>query len=74
MIVRIREEAEVELEAAFDYYHARSEDLGHRFLDDYVHGTRVIAETPQRWPCSRRRAGTKISTRPFSVFTRLSGF
>jgi plasmid stabilization system protein ParE len=50
MTVRIRDEAEAELEAAFDYYEARSKGLGHRFLDDYVHGTHVIAEAPQRWP------------------------
>jgi hypothetical protein len=56
MIVRIREEAEAELEAAFDYYESRSAGVGHRFLDEYVHAT---IQSPRR-----RNVGPKIHPTP----------
>ncbi len=50
MILHIRDEAEQELEQAFDYYEAQRRDLGQEFLDEYVQGTHKIVEAPLRWP------------------------
>lgn len=50
MIVRIRDIAESELEAAFDYYESKQVGLGQRFLDDFISGVHQIAEAPNRWP------------------------
>jgi len=50
MIVRIREEAEKELEQAFDHYEQQREGLGQEFLDEYVRGTHKLVEAPLRWP------------------------
>ena len=44
MILHIRDEAEQELEQAFDYYEAQRRDLGQEFLDEYVQGTHKIVE------------------------------
>jgi plasmid stabilization system protein ParE len=50
MNVSIRAEAERDLEQAFDHYERERLGLGHEFLDEYVAGTRKIAEAPLRWP------------------------
>lgn len=70
MIVRIDSDAEAELEAAFHYYQKRREGLGHDFVDDYVHGTHVIAAAPTRWPEDRadsRARRFRLDTFPFSL-------
>jgi len=70
MIVRIREEAEAELEAAFDYYQARRPGLGHALLDDYVHATRAIAQHPVRSPVdtyAERARRCRLTNFPYSV-------
>ncbi len=53
MNIRIRDEAEAELEDAFDYYQRKRDGLGHKFLDDYLHGVQQIAGAPHRWPYDR---------------------
>jgi plasmid stabilization system protein ParE len=50
MIVRIREEAEGDLEAAFDWYEAQRPDLGHEFLEAFLRALSAVAEAPRRWP------------------------
>jgi plasmid stabilization system protein ParE len=50
MIVRIRDEAEADLEAAFDWYESRVPGLGQGFLDEFVAAVRAVAEAPNRWP------------------------
>lgn len=70
MIVRILGDAEAELEAAFDYYQSRRNGLGHDFLNDYVHGTRVTAEAPNRWPvepADARARRYRLDHFPFSL-------
>jgi hypothetical protein len=41
MIVRIRDEAEADLEAAFDWYESRVPGLGQGFLDEFVAAVRA---------------------------------
>lgn len=70
MIVRIRGEAEAELESAFDFYESRSTGLGHRFLNEYVRGTRIIAEAPNRQamhPADERARRYLFDHFPFSI-------
>jgi plasmid stabilization system protein ParE len=50
MNVRIRGEAEADLEGAFDWYESCRPKLGHEFLDEFLRAIVAIAESPQRWP------------------------
>lgn len=49
MIVGIREEAERELEAAFDYYELRQPGLGQRFLNEFRRGIERVQQYPTGW-------------------------
>src|SRR5262245_28682083 len=50
MIVRIREEAESDLEDAFNWYDRQRPGLGAKFVEAYLRALTAIAEAPQRWP------------------------
>jgi len=70
MVVRIHVDAEAELEEAFDYYQRRRPGLGHDFLDQYLRGTRTIAEAPHRWPvhpADARVRHLRLDIFPFSL-------
>jgi plasmid stabilization system protein ParE len=50
MNVRIRIEAEADLEGAFDWYESRRTNLGRELLDEFLLAVEAIAQSPQRWP------------------------
>jgi hypothetical protein len=43
-------EAKAEMIASAQYYEARSEGVGRRFLGEVDHALLVIADSPQSWP------------------------
>jgi plasmid stabilization system protein ParE len=48
--VEFHEAASLELEAAFDWYLARSESAAGRFVEELDRAVTRIAEAPHRWP------------------------
>jgi plasmid stabilization system protein ParE len=74
MNVRIRDEAETDLEGAFDWYESRRAKLGHEFLDEFFRAVAAIAESPQCWsvhpmlPDIRRYRLTRF---PFALAYRI---
>jgi plasmid stabilization system protein ParE len=74
MNVRIRDEAEAELEAAFDYYQSRRAGLGLLFLDEFRRGLDQIAEAPNRWaqhPASTQVRKYRLNRFPYELVYRV---
>lgn len=49
MTASILDDAEAELEQAFDYYQSKRRGLGIEFVDEFRHGVNRILEHPTAW-------------------------
>jgi plasmid stabilization system protein ParE len=69
--VEFHEEASAELEAAFDWYFARSERVASEFLEEANRAIEKISQNPQRWPVGTRNSRRLLLQRfPFAVVYR----
>jgi plasmid stabilization system protein ParE len=48
--VSFNPDANLEAEAAFDWYYERSPHAAHAFLQELNHAISCVCETPERWP------------------------
>ncbi|HKN74343.1 MAG TPA: type II toxin-antitoxin system RelE/ParE family toxin [Candidatus Acidoferrum sp.] len=69
--VEFHEEADVELDAAFNWYLERSESAAAKFLADIDSAIANITETPDRWPAGIHGTRKFLLRRfPFAVVYR----
>lgn len=67
--VRIRREAERDLEDAAVWYEEQQSGLGHQFLDEVSHMLQRIAEQPELYPVLHRHTRRALIKRfPFGVY------
>lgn len=71
MIQSIHPEAELEFEAAADFYNERDEGLGDDFLEEVFAAIDRIIHFPNSWPRSSNRTRRCLCNRfPYSVIYR----
>jgi toxin ParE1/3/4 len=69
--VTFHEDASAEYEAAFEWYHLRSEFAASRFADELNRAIGEISDAPSRWPETTRNVRKLLLRRfPFAVFYR----
>jgi toxin ParE1/3/4 len=69
--IEFHDEASAELEAAFDWYFARSERVASEFLQDVNRAIEMIIEAPERWPVGIKNTRRFLLGRfPFAVVYR----
>lgn len=69
MTVRVREEAEIDLEEAASWYEAQQSGLGHQFLDQVLMALEDIGASPESFPVVYRQTRRALTRRfPFAVF------
>ena len=60
--------ASVELIDSAEYYEARAERLGERFLDEVERAVADVSEAPDRWPYFTRNSRRRLLDRfPYSI-------
>lgn len=70
--VRLRREAEQDIEDAARWYEERSAGLGERFLDEVSGGFDAIADHPAAYPVVHRNVRRAlIRTFPFGIYYRV---
>ena len=69
--VSFHEEADAELEIAFEWYYLRSEFVASRFAEELSKAIAMISEAPKRWPIAASWR-TEIPPSPFSFCGCLS--
>jgi plasmid stabilization system protein ParE len=66
--IRLRPEAEREIEEAFDYYLGESPRIAGRFLDEIASSLKKIQRDPQLYPAYTRNTRRRVlGSFPFSV-------
>ena len=72
-IVRLREEADVDLAAAAGWYEQQRAGLGHEFLDEAVVALRLISRQPLLYPLVHRNTRRALMARfPFGIYYRIA--
>ncbi len=72
--VRLREEAELDLEAAAGWYEAQRSGLGHEFLDSVADTLASIEKNPMSFPVVHRKIHRAVIYRfPFAIFYFVNG-
>jgi plasmid stabilization system protein ParE len=67
--IRLREEAEHDLEEASSWYESQGPGLGHDFLDTVIHLLNLIEQSPLSYPLIYRGAHRAVLPRfPFAIF------
>jgi plasmid stabilization system protein ParE len=69
--IRFHVDASAEYEAAFEWYHLRSEFVASRFADEMNRAIEIISDAPKRWPAATH--GTRkvlLHHFPFAVVYR----
>jgi hypothetical protein len=67
--VRLREEAEFDLEEAASWYESQKSGLGHDFLDTVLQTLSLIEQSPLSYPVIYRGTHRAVLPRfPFAVF------
>ena len=67
--VRLRDEADEDLNEAATWYEAQRSGLGAEFLDSVLDGFRAIAATPLHYPLIRGRVRRALIARfPFGIY------
>ena len=67
--VRLREEADADLNEAATWYEKQHLGLGHEFLDSVLDGFKSISATPLRYPLIRGRIRRALISRfPFGIY------
>ena len=73
-VVRLREEADLDIADAAVWYEKQREGLGGRFLDELLHTFDLIQDNPLFYPLIRRNTPRAVMSRfPFAVFYRVVG-
>lgn len=71
-VVRLREEADLDIADAASWYEEQREGLGGKFLDELLHIFGLIQENPLFYPLIRRNTRRAVMSRfPFAVFYRV---
>lgn len=66
--IRLRPEAELEIEEAFDYYLGESPRIAGRFLDEIASSLKKIQRDPQLYPTYTKNTRRRVlGSFPFSV-------
>ncbi len=66
--IRLRPEAELEIEQAFEYYRLESPRIADRFLDDIATSLDKIQNDPQLYPAYTKNTRRRVlGSFPFSV-------
>ncbi len=72
LLVRLRSEAEQDLEDAARWYEEQQQGLGHQFLDEAMRTFTTIAEQPTMYPDFGRGAHRALIRRfPFGIYYRI---
>jgi plasmid stabilization system protein ParE len=72
MTLQILEEAQLDLEAAVDYYNEESPGLGYEFADEIYRTFDRIAGNPEAWhPVSKRTRRCLTHRFPYAVIFRM---
>jgi plasmid stabilization system protein ParE len=67
--IRLREEAEVDLEEAASWYESQRQGLGRDFLDTVLETLDLIEQSPMSYPIVHRNTHRAVLPRfPFSIF------
>lgn len=76
LALRVRSEAEQDLEDAAEWYEEQRTGLGREFLDEIFRSLRQVAEHPKLYPTVHRGTHRALIRRfPFGVFYRVeAGF
>lgn len=72
--VRLREEAELDLAQAAEWYESQRDGLGHEFLNEFNSTFETMALHPQSFPVVHRGTHRALIARfPFAVYYRVQG-
>lgn len=67
--IRLREEAEIDLEEAASWYESQRQGLGHDFLDTVLDMLGSIEQSPLSYPIVHRNTHRAVIPRfPFAIF------
>lgn len=70
--VRLRSEAEQDIEEAAHWYEQQREDLGQEFIDEVLRTLRSVAEQPSLYPSIHRNTRRALMHRfPFGIYYRV---
>ncbi|MBU0621290.1 MAG: type II toxin-antitoxin system RelE/ParE family toxin [Gammaproteobacteria bacterium] len=73
--IRLRPEAELDLEDAAIWYEKQSVGLGRQFLDEALASLSTIAESPLLYPLMHRNTRRALMRRfPFGVYYRVNPY
>ena len=71
-IVRLREEADLDIADTASWYERQREGLGQEFLDELLHSFDLIRENPLSFPVVHRNTHRAVMSKfPFAVFYRI---